>query len=275
MANKTNQRARALQASTGVSFQAAKNELKQRSDETSSQKDQVFTQHQLYEAIALLPPRLPADGERISTEVTSITHVNTKVDGPESPIQLAPIDLIVWDVTRECFRTTLNLDVEQFEIDAHGGVSGFQTWLSVMVGGRAVVHDYAAERNLARVTVKIGRVRHRGDPSKVHVLHSFVWPTNPFLTFSEQCPSCKRWVHCLSETDGVCECGAEFTIRFDREDEDWTMKQDACCMDCGYKFGMSEPKEGRNPWHPKSMHQTQCNRCHLAVRGQATRGPVA
>jgi len=85
----------------------------------------VFTQGQLEEAIKLLPHRLPQEGERTSTEVASIRLVDTRVDSPASSIQLAPIDQIVWGAARDCFRTTLNVDFEPFEFDAHGGLEGF------------------------------------------------------------------------------------------------------------------------------------------------------
>jgi len=82
------------------------------------------------------------------------------------------------------------------------------------------------------------------------------------VTFSVRCQRCLRHIHCDAKfaDRGVCVCGEQFVL-VPSAQQDWCQPQGARCMDCGTPFGMTEPKEGRNPWNNRTPHQWHCAQC--------------
>jgi hypothetical protein len=96
----------------------------------------------------------------------------------------------------------------------------------------------------------------------VNVFHTFEWPRDRMLAFSDRCPDCDRWIHLLKKAggEGACMCGARFRIEFDRE-QDWVLLEGPHCMDCGRAL-QAEAAGKCVAWEDiGSAHQWQCSKC--------------
>lgn len=135
----------------------------------------------------------------------------------------------------------------------------------------ASLHDVAAHRKyfarsgareLTITKEQMDALRSAGAPGgDVGVLRSF--QNAAHTTFSNHCPGCQRWIHLGDvERTGDCFCGQSYRVVFDLSPEDWSMRQDMRCMDCGVEMAMSVA--GPSPWHAINGHQGQCDVCALA-----------
>jgi hypothetical protein len=103
-------------------------------------------------------------------------------------------------------------------------------------------------------------LRRGGAPGDdVEVIRSFKNAQN--VTFSDQCPGCQRWIHLGgAEREGQCFCGQTYRVAFDLTPDDWSLRRDMRCMDCGAELTMSLEGAG-HPWHAINGHQVQCDAC--------------
>jgi hypothetical protein len=145
--------------------------------------------------------------------------------------------------------------------------------------GPAVVADVAANRKyfarsgtreqaITRDEMEV--LRSAGAPGQnVRVMRSFQNAAR--TTFSNHCPGCKRWIHLGStEHAGECFCGQTYRVVFDLSPEDWSLRHEMCCMDCGVEMTRSLAGAGLNPWHAINGDQVQCDACSLKrAAGQA------
>jgi DNA-directed RNA polymerase subunit RPC12/RpoP len=125
---------------------------------------------------------------------------------------------------------------------------------------------YFAQSGLRQLTITKSQMEAliiAGAPGKdVGVLRSF--KNAEQVTFSNHCPACGRWIHLGStEHEGQCFCGQSYRVVFDLSPDDWSLRQDLRCMDCGVELTMSLVESGLNPWHPINGHQVQCDACAL------------
>lgn len=98
-------------------------------------------------------------------------------------------------------------------------------------------------------------------------------------TFSARCKSCRRWILCgEDERNGVCFCAQPYRIVFGNED--WTRVSGGSllmgprCMDCGTEFRLTQPHEGRNPWHAVNHGQSQCNHCFTLGKAEFAKDAI-
>lgn len=97
---------------------------------------------------------------------------------------------------------------------------------------------------------------------EIQIIRSF--KPDRHIGFSDQCEGCRRWIYCGdSEHADVCLCGRQYRVTFDLTSADWTMRQGVRCMTCGTAAGMTEVREGRNPWRIVNAYQEECNRCSV------------
>jgi hypothetical protein len=125
---------------------------------------------------------------------------------------------------------------------------------------------YFAQSGLRQLTITKSQMEAlivAGAPGKdVGVLRSF--KNAEHVTFSNHCPACRRWIHLGStEHEGQCFCGQSYRVVFDLSPDDWSLRQDVRCMDCGAEVTMSLVGSGLNPWHPINGDQVQCDACAL------------
>ena len=108
-------------------------------------------------------------------------------------------------------------------------------------------------------------LRAAGAPGpNVPVIRSF---KNDHITFSDRCPKCNRWIHLAdAEHEGQCVCGKIYRVTFDMTPEDWTMRREMCCMDCGAAMMLSMGGGSHEPWREINEYQMQCHSC---ARGAA------
>jgi RNA polymerase primary sigma factor len=94
----------------------------------------------------------------------------------------------------------------------------------------------------------------------VEVMRSFRNAEN--ITFSARCPGCRRWIYLGgAEREGQCFCGQDYRVVFDMTPEDWSLRREMRCMDCGVELTMSLGGSGLNRWHAINRHQMQCAVC--------------
>jgi hypothetical protein len=123
---------------------------------------------------------------------------------------------------------------------------------------------YFAQSGTVQVRItrdQMEALRRTGAPGKdVEVMRSFKNAQN--VTFSEHCPGCRRWIHLGgAEHEGQCFCGQNYRVVFDMTPEDWSLRQEMRCMDCGVELAVSLAGSGLNPWHAINGHQMQCAAC--------------
>jgi hypothetical protein len=130
----------------------------------------------------------------------------------------------------------------------------------------ALNRKYFAQSGARLLTItkdQMEALRSAGAAGKdVEVLRSFT--NEKDVTFSDHCRACQRWIHLAStEHEGECFCGQRYRVAFDLSPDDWSLRQDMRCMDCGVELTMSLAGAGLNPWHPINGHQVQCDGCAL------------
>jgi len=101
---------------------------------------------------------------------------------------------------------------------------------------------YFAQSGLRQLTITKSQMEAliiAGAPGKdVGVLRSF--KNAEQVTFSNHCPACQRWIHLGStEHEGQCFCGQSYRVVFDLSPDDWSLRQDVRCMDCGVELTTS------------------------------------
>lgn len=101
------------------------------------------------------------------------------------------------------------------------------------------------------------------DDNTTQMIRSF--RDDSFMTFSERCDTCGRWIWCGSdERTGACFCGHDYRIAFDlARPFHWTRPHNARCMDCGVERIMHPVERGISPWHLVNDGQSRCNICHV------------
>jgi hypothetical protein len=104
-------------------------------------------------------------------------------------------------------------------------------------------------------------LRRKGAPGKdVEVMRSFQNDQN--VAFSVQCAGCRRWIHLgRAEHAGQCFCGQNYRVVFDLAPEDWSLRREMRCMDCGVERTKALSESGPNPWHVINEHQMHCAAC--------------
>jgi hypothetical protein len=124
--------------------------------------------------------------------------------------------------------------------------------------------NYFAQSGAVQLSItrdQMEALRRKGAPGKdVEVMRSFKNDQN--VAFSVRCPGCRRWIHLgRAEHAGQCFCGQNYRVVFDMAPEDWSLRQEMRCMDCGVEGTMSLSESGLNPWHVINEHQMQCAAC--------------
>jgi hypothetical protein len=118
-------------------------------------------------------------------------------------------------------------------------------------------------------------LRRKGAPGDdVQIMRSFKNAQN--VTFSENCPGCRRWIH-LGDADhkGQCFCGQNYRVVFDMTPEDWSRRQGMRCMDCGLELSTVLAAAVLNPWHSINAHQMRCAACgKKRLADQAAESPA-
>jgi hypothetical protein len=117
-------------------------------------------------------------------------------------------------------------------------------------------------------------LRRKGAAGKdVEVMRSFRNPEN--IAFSARCPGCRRWIYLGgAEREGQCFCGQNYRVVFDMTPEDWSLRQEMRCMDCGVELTMSLAGSVLNPWQAINRHQMQCAACaEKRLADQASESP--
>ena len=130
--------------------------------------------------------------------------------------------------------------------------------------GRIAAQKYFAQSGTVHLRItkhQMEALRRKGAPGEdVEVMRSFKNTQN--VTFSENCPGCRRWIHLGGvEHEGQCFCGQNYRVLFDMTPEDWSLRQEMRCMDCGVELTTSLAGSGLNPWHAINGHQMQCAAC--------------
>ena len=101
--------------------------------------------------------------------------------------------------------------------------------------------NYFAQSGAVQLSItrdQMEALRRKGAPGKdVEVMRSFKNDRN--VAFSVQCPGCRRWIHLgRAEHAGQCFCGQNYRVVFDMAPEDWSLRQEMRCMDCGVEGTM-------------------------------------
>jgi hypothetical protein len=159
-------------------------------------------------------------------------------------------------------RTVVQL-LAELQVDVPFGV---ETGRIVAAEPNASSGDQKYFAQSGTVQLKITRhqmeaLRRNGAPGgDVGVMRSFKNDQN--VTFSEQCPGCRRWIHLgRAEGEGQCFCGQNYRVVFDLTPENWSRPQEMRCMDCGVELTVPLAGSRMDPWLPINGHQMQCGGC--------------
>jgi hypothetical protein len=123
---------------------------------------------------------------------------------------------------------------------------------------------YFARSGTAQLAItrdEMTALRRGGAPGDdIQVIRSFRNAEN--VTFSDHCPGCQRWIHlAVAEREDQCFCGQVYRVAFDLTPEDWSLRRQMRCMDCGAELTRSLEGTDLNPWHEINGHQAQCDAC--------------
>jgi hypothetical protein len=175
---------------------------------------------------------------------------------------MEPQDRTIVELLEE-LHVTIPFGVETGRLPAATGPA-LEDLLPGQAGDLTRSRKYFAQSGTAQLAItrdQMTALRRGGAPGDdIEVLRSFKNAEN--VTFSDHCPGCQRWIHLGgAEREGQCFCGQTYRVAFDLTPDDWSLRRDMRCMDCGAELTMSLEGAGLNPWHPINGHQVQCDAC--------------
>jgi hypothetical protein len=174
---------------------------------------------------------------------------------------MEPEDRTVVQMLEE-LQVTLTFGVETGKISTSTGTA--LELLPDQANNLAQNRRYFARSGAAQFAItrdQMDALRREGAPANnVEVIRSFKNDRN--VTFSDHCPGCQRWIHLGgAERESQCFCGQTYRVAFDLTPDNWSLRQDMRCMDCGVELTMSVAGPGLNTWHAINGHQVQCDAC--------------